>query len=226
MEELLKSKIIKSRSKYKNNKKVFIRKDTRDSTTIKESYRCNYTKDDIWLDCGGNIGTFATYYHDFVKCIISFEPEEECCHIFEKNIEINKIDNCILVKKALVSDNDSSKIFYVNLGKDTSSHSLTEKHRKMKVITVECYNINKAISKYNINKIKMDVEGYEYELIKGIENWKNIVEFIFEWHYPSNVKDNNNKLEEVSNILNKNFTYVDPIKNNITSWGKTIRCYK
>ena len=66
-------------------------------------------------------------------------------------------------------------------------------------------NINDVLKKTKANKLKIDIEGAEYEVLKAIKNWDQIDAIIFEWH-KNFLKDNNNiKLKEIEKIIKSNF---------------------
>ena len=146
----------------------YIREGTNDDFIVKENSYIflNFNENDIWLDAGGNIGTFACKFANKVKQIISFEPDGENSLLFEQNVKYNNIANNVLYKKALVHNDDKIIQFYLCTGKNKATHSVIKK-RGRDIIEVQCENINDIITKHNINKIKMDIEGAEYELIKN-----------------------------------------------------------
>ena len=74
------------------------------------------------------------------------------------------------------------------------------------------------LEKTKANKLKIDIEGAEYEVIKAIKNWEQIDAIVFEWH-KNFLKDSDNiKLKEIEKIIKKNFTF---IKGNFNTKGWT-----
>jgi len=142
---------------------------------------CNFKEGDIWLDAGGNIGAFGMKYCGLVKKIISYEPESDNYNIMCDHYKINGITNIETVNAALVENNDEVRTFYLNNKKNKGIHSFYVK-RGREQVQVKCENFNNSIDKWNINKIKMDIEGGEYDLLMNFEHWDKIEEIVFEWH--------------------------------------------
>ena len=211
----------------KDNKKFYVREGTLDEYIIKEknSYfnKINITKKDNWLDLGGNIGMFSVFIADFVNKVITCEPDKTNFEILTKNLELNKINNVISINKAVIENDKKTINFFLNTKKNMGVHSILVK-RGRTPITVECININKISEEFNINKIKMDIEGYEYLLIKNM-NFKNIKEIILEFHHNILKDKDKKKYKEIINILKNNFStlvYKEDTKKNWTSmiWGE------
>lgn len=171
---------------------------------IKKTYsrHLKFDKDDIWLDVGGHIGTFAIGIADKVKHIYCYEPEEGNFNLLKRNIKENKIKNISAFKKAVVGDNDKERELFLNESANTGGHSLVKpQQEKDSTQIVRCENINAIIKKYGITKIKMDCEGSEYELIEGMDLNK-IDEMVFEYHF--NLLGMG-KYEELLEYLSKTF---------------------
>jgi len=115
--------------------------------------------------------------------VVAFEPDPRN-HIFlKRNVEINKIKNVFLVKKALFSYegkiNFSLSNFFSNWTESKILNSVEIPFKKANnLIEVECTTLDKFISEnknFYPNLIKIDVEGAEIEILKGAsETLKNI----------------------------------------------------
>jgi len=179
------------------NKKYVVREDKCDMTTFNEVVRSeNYQEfifgqNDVLLDLGGNTGYLVVKYHDKVKQIITVEPDKDNIEIIQDNIKLNNISNTIVIDKAVVHDDKKQISFYIVNGKSTSMNSIF-KTRGRKEVTVGCVNINYLIETYNPTHIKIDIEGAELDVLNNIktENFKNIKQIIFEYHF-SILKDKN-----------------------------------
>ena len=100
---------------------------------------CNFSKDDVWLDAGGNIGAFGLKYSGIVNKIISYEPEPENYSLMCKHYKINGITNVECVNSALVENHDVSRKFYLNAKTNKGIHSFYVKRGRDK-IDVKCEN--------------------------------------------------------------------------------------
>lgn len=220
--------------KYKNNK-IYLRKNTMDLLVLTEQKlymkNINLDKKDIWLDAGAHIGTFSLSIHEKVDKIICYEPNNDNFYILEKNIKKNSIKNVVLNNLAIVGNLDKQRYFYLNKRnkKNTGGHSFYIKRKPRERTICECININKILQDNPINKIKMDVEGAEYEILKAIKPdfFKNIEEIIFEYHF-NILKDHPEckKHKEIINLLKKHFSYISYKENIEKLWFTLIYCKK
>ena len=209
--------------------KFYIRENTLDDFVIREtkSYLKKITldKNDIWLDAGSNIGAFAMRISNQVNKIIALEPCPENFSIIKKNLKINNIKNVISIKKAIVGNNDKIRDFFLNNKTNKGTHSFLVKRGRNK-IAVNCININELIKKYNINKIKIDVEGAEEEIIFAINDFTNIIEIIAEFHIAVLRDKKHIKYHNfISHLTNNNFN-VDFKDNPKGAWTAIIYAKK
>lgn len=164
--------------------KVFmLRENTLDEYVAKETcYRLvTYTPDDVWIDIGGNIGSFPVHIADRVKTIHTYEPDQTNLRLLERNLQLNNITNCVIHPLAVVWDDRDTTDFYLNNKKNKGAHGMFATRGRTK-ISVPCININQVLAEVHPTKIKIDAEGAEYELIKAIKSWDGIAELIFEYH--------------------------------------------
>mgnify|MGYP000029341664 FL=1 len=166
----------------------------------------NINKNDIVLDLGLNIGAYCVFWGYKAKECYAYEPEIENFNIAVKNVELNKLKNCYLFNTAVVGHTDKTMNFYVGLGERKDGHSILPFRGREKV-TVNCENINDILEKTKANKIKIDIEGAEYEVIKAIKDWSNIDAIIFEWHKNFLKDTDNSKLKEIEKIIKSNFNH-------------------
>lgn len=208
-----------------------VRNNTSDIFIAKENaYKMlNYQPNDIWLDAGGNIGAFAIKACPLVNRVISFEPDVSNYKAMVYNLGLNSIENCTTYNTALLWDKRRKIEFYLNNKTNMASHSLFVK-RGRDVVTVKCSYINRIIDKYRINKMKVDVEGCEYELFKAItdRNWKNIEEFVFEYHLNVRGKGAKERLQELYELFKKKGFTIDgrDPKDLGGNWLTVVHCYK
>lgn len=183
--------------------------------------------DDVVLDLGGNIGSFSMRNFNRVKRIIAVEPEEVNCKIFHKNINENNADNVELIQKAVVGNNDKTRIFY--LGKVPYYYSFYATSGR-KGVAVECVNINDLIQTYNPSKLKIDIEGSEWEVICGCNDFKNVKQIIFEYNFDFNhdFTTDFNHFESLISHLEKHRFDVSELKKykRTKNWAEVFLCNK
>ena len=128
---------------------------------------------DVFIDIGANIGLMSIFASSLVKNdgkVIAFEPNPDTRQILNENIILNSIGNIEVSSYALGSITENTKI-YDRWDSNRGSASLirsegsTEGH-DIKVIRLSDY-IN---SNTKISLIKLDIEGYELEALKGADH--------------------------------------------------------
>ena len=127
------------------------------------NYVINYIKNKDFIDAGAFIGDsaliFQRYYNP--KRVYSFEPEETNYQLLLKTISsLNKLENVIPVKKGLGDKEEILKLIQRGIGSYISEDGNEE---------IETTTIDKFVeeNKLNVGLIKMDIEGYELEALKG-----------------------------------------------------------
>ncbi len=171
--------------------KINVREGTQDEYIINEQFRggiggdykhMSLSPEDRVLDLGGNIGIYALANSKRVKSVVSFEPDKSNIEIYKKNMLDNNIKNCKVLPYAVVGNDDKERKFYISTKKNLGAHSFLVKRGRTEVI-VPCMNINDILKIGNFNKIKMDIEGAEYEVLKGIESFSGIESLVIEYHF-------------------------------------------
>lgn len=121
---------------------------------------------DMILDIGANIGNHTVFFGKICKArkIDSFEPVESTYKILKRNIELNGLEKTVTLHNvALGSSNGNAKIKYFNANEIGSTQVEKSDDGNMKLKRLDDYAFNR------IDFIKIDVEKYEVELLKGAE---------------------------------------------------------
>lgn len=179
----------------------------------------------IIFDIGSNVGMysllFANTFNKYNK-IYSFEPIKKTFNFLEKNIKLNNYSNIEIFNFGFTNiegnynigfPNPNINERYNNINKnDTGLCSLFGTENKE---LIYCDTLDNFIKKNNINKIdfiKIDVEGSEFNILKGgyntLKNLKPILFFEF------------NKLTKLlSNINEKElYQYLNDLNYNIYAY--------
>lgn len=211
----------------------FVRPETLDEFVINECYGTVYFKDfikykptDIVLDAGANIAGYSTRVSKLVSKVYSYEPDKENYSQAKQNLERNNVTNVELYNSALVSSDVSEITFYVNNLKNKGMHSILET-RGRTAVTVNAYSFSKALKESNANKVKMDIEGGEWDLFtKSDIDWSNVDTLMMEWHQ-SALKDKSQvKFDWLVEYLGKNFTTVIAPRPTKKAWHSIVYALK
>lgn len=123
----------------------------------------------VSLDVGANIGITSIWLAAKSKKVYCFEPEPENRRRFTANIAANNINNVQLFSEAL-SDRKGVLDLYIHAsyGHHSLGNVKTSKVLKkipVKINTIDCFCAEKKIKSIDI--LKIDVEGFEYEVLAG-----------------------------------------------------------
>lgn len=127
----------------------------------------------VILDIGANIGYYTIQFGRILGkqgVVHSFEPCSYQFDTLERNIKLNDLAN-VIKNKLIVSDQHDvrKKIFFSGMT-NTGSSSLEIETKNFE--EVECTTLDRYCEQKNIEKIdvvKIDVEGHEMGVLKGME---------------------------------------------------------
>lgn len=127
-------------------------------------------KDDIFIDIGANIGSYTILAASEVGAeTISIEPIPSTFNILTTNLKLNNLEN--KVRSINVGLGSEEGILKFTKSLDTVNHVATSVETETLDIKVEILDDIIIITKPTL--IKIDVEGYETEVLKGMENVLN-----------------------------------------------------
>ena len=167
------------------------------------------------IDIGANIGLWSRDLTNYFDKTICFEPNSNCIEYLKKNITIEK---AIIYNHALGSKNEDKELFApVNSGGSSFINNVKidynsdgskiygkwpqrTKKQLVKVKKLDDFKFSK------VDFIKIDVQGYEYEVLKGAKKTLGINSPIIclEEEYPENSKT-------IKFLENQNYQIVDVI---------------
>lgn len=150
-------------------------------------------KNSVMIDIGANIGNHALFLYDVCSQVHCFEPNPRAADRLANNIELNHATN-VYVHRMGLGDRDGHLPFSVNvvgnLGNSGFFRATHGDHGKFNVIELPIRVASDAIADLaleRIDLIKMDVEGLEEEIFRGLK--ETIAEFrpliAFEYHAQS-----------------------------------------
>lgn len=118
---------------------------------------------DVILDCGAHHGRSSIILSNWVGDkgkVVAFEPHPKNVEILQKNIELNNLRNIILEQKAV-----GPSIGRIQITGESNSLVIS----KGTGVAVEMTSLDKY-SDLDPNFLRIDVEGFEVEVLKGAKN--------------------------------------------------------
>jgi len=165
-------------------------------------------EDDFILEIGANKGYYALLEGKLAKKgkIYAIEPIKENFSLLEDSIKLNSFNNITLFPAIALSDAAGEKTMYIYDRQNGCSFTRPSTHNFIERRKISTLTLDEFVKRTNFHPsfIRMDVEGHEYEIIKGaintIKNEKNL-KFFIEMH--SNLLSKK-KIKFILNVLQKN----------------------
>jgi FkbM family methyltransferase len=130
-------------------------------------------KENLFIDVGANVGIYTILASKVVGArSIAFEPCQKTFERFKDQISINRIDHLVTVHQNAVGSK-SGNVHISNYGdtRNVLNEILKVNEGNQESIEVKMTTLDDEIKNENRNYvIKIDVEGYEFEVIRGAKN--------------------------------------------------------
>jgi FkbM family methyltransferase len=176
----------------------------------------NPKKNDTVVDIGSHLGRYALISSNKVGKggkVIAIEANPLVFEELNKNLELNKVTNTICLNYAVFSEKTKIKLFFPTEGLKNTIYNTVISDRSYLVNSERFIEVNadtldnilheNDIKHEDINWIKIDVEGAEYEVLKGahniLSNSKDIT-LLIEIH---NLGDGKNLYGSIIDLLKK-----------------------
>lgn len=163
---------------------------------------------DTVLDIGANIGYYALIEAQLVGVggtVYAVEPVAGNYRVLQRNIQLNRFSNVSTFQLALGDRNEYSEIFVSNKSNLCAMRKEAVGGEVLGVQNIRMVTVDQfLVGKKQPSLVRMDVEGFEYEIIKGMEQTlKGKSSILLELHtQPAYLKPE--KLDELLQILEKN----------------------
>lgn len=165
---------------------------------IEEIYKQQLNSRPYIIDCGANIGLSVLYLKRLFPDakIIAFEPDETNFDLLKKNLGSFESGDIELRKEAIWKEN--TQLNFVSSGSLMSK--IEEKALHKNTITVRATRL-KDLMVQNIDFLKIDIEGAEYQVLKDIEDSLHFVNNMFiEYH---GTFEQNDELNEIFQMISE-----------------------
>ncbi len=158
------------------------------------------------LEIGANIGYYALLEAKIVGekgWVYAFEPSPYNFNLLKENIKLNGYKNIEIYQKAVGGKGGKMKFFlspYSNLS------GFIKRNGKEKAIEVEVIKLDEFLKEKKIDFLRMDIEGYEIEVLKGAKKTLSSVnkpKYIFIEIHSELLHKKNSSGEEIVRYLEK-----------------------
>ena len=164
----------------------------------------------VVLDLGAHIGLFSTIAGKLVGSngkVFAIEPAPSTWNVLTNTISINDFENIVVPVNQAMGKEVGTITFYVSENEVDNSNSLVsyKKDRKINGIEVSVNTIDNFVNENKLLKvdfIKIDVEGAEYDALRGGVNVFRTLRpnFILAIH-PLPILEKGDRLEDIYDLL-------------------------
>jgi FkbM family methyltransferase len=125
------------------------------------------------LDIGANFGYYAVTAATLTGIqgtVIACEPNPDAYKLLQTNVEINGVAKLVRCDRVCVGAEDSETDFYISEESSFSSMSATGRSKLRQKVKVPVRCLDSLLSELGLQQIdamKIDVEGYEFAVLRG-----------------------------------------------------------
>lgn len=195
---------------WPNKEQKAINKKKEKQLQISRQFYSNFLKKfDLCFDVGANVGNRVSVFLDIGAKVVAIEPQESCYRFLRY-----KFGNSLEIVKKGLGEAEGVKDFHVSNASTISSFSKEwitkvktgrfQGYHWKKVVQVEMTTLDKLIEVYGKPEfIKIDVEGYELEVLKGLTQPVNTISFEY------TVPEQTNKVIECMEQIDRIYSDVE-----------------
>lgn len=185
--EIFKTKdgiILKIRPKTTDQKVI-------DEVLVKKVYqkpKLNFfqEKNELWLDLGANIGTFALHALNNGCRVVCYEPEKENFSMLQENLQNNFQTDWITHNVAVGTVKKNVDLYLCKGDYNKYRHTIYHK-RGRQAVKVPMVSFKTEMNKYKPTGVKIDIEGAEIDILESVTpaDWNqwNTKKLVFEYSF-------------------------------------------
>jgi FkbM family methyltransferase len=123
-------------------------------------------EDDLFLDIGANVGSYTVLASGICRAKTwAFEPDPNTLRHLKRNISVNSLDAIVTVSECALGATQGEVPFTVGL--DTTNKVAVANDKNVRMVRQE--RLDTLISGSQPIMVKIDVEGYEEDVLRGAE---------------------------------------------------------
>ena len=129
------------------------------------------SQNDVFFDIGANAGVYTIISSGVCSAYThAFEPDHNAYLFLQEQIELNNLQNLVNLHRVAVGE--SGKMAKMSVGLDQNNHILTSDGTDT-FTEVEMISIDALQEVKPVTVMKIDVEGYEFQVIDGASHTLN-----------------------------------------------------
>lgn len=153
---------------------------------------------DTIIDIGANIGNIGLCLSTAVGAagkVYAYEPHPQVFQYLAENIRLNCSEHRI-VPRCIALGNQSGRVYFSDNSDDSGNNIVADG-----TLSVPIEKLDDMPEKEAIALIKIDVEGYEYQVLQGAAETCQRASLIYLECIPSLLAKNNTREEDICNLL-------------------------
>ena len=168
--------------------------------TIYTKMISEFEQGDVFFDVGANIGFYSCLFSEKASKIYSFEPNKNAAKLLEKNIQQNNLEN-VELKQIALSNEKASKTIAKAPGNSVLGTATVTDDENGEINAKKADDLLENQQIQLPDMIKIDVEGHEKQVLKGMED-------LIQKASPIIYVESHSKHTELEKILEKyNYAY-------------------
>jgi len=185
--------------------------------------------DDVFYDIGANVGLYTLFAAQRVDDVVAFEPHPKNLDSLETNLERNGVSATVV--RGALSDRGGTVDLYVAADEaGAGTHTLAPDQVSDTTITVSSYVGDELIDAGEVpppTVAKLDVQGAEYRVLKGLESALSDGSFrtIYCELHPEQIEAIGGSVDELRSLLESHGFEITRLvdKEDVTSNVKAVR---
>lgn len=123
-----------------------------------------------FLEVGANIGYYALLEATNLSTgtVIALEPDPRNVELLKKNIQLNNVEDKVKVYPYAASDENTTLPLHLN--ERTNVSNFVHNEGAVDTVDVTCVRLDTLPEIKEVDFIRMDIEGYECKVLRGLEN--------------------------------------------------------